>query len=154
MDTNKFRRLLQSIGLPKCLFLHLEWDVSYKVGRKQGSCDICHIICVCKYVSIYIYMSGRVTPLPTFYPFRSYPTIPLRVIVTPLSTSFSHCNNRYLGGFGPVPVVLCGVGPVPVVLCGVAKYVGFGDGVPQHASGGLTKKRPFLTPRLDIFSRN
>ena len=59
----------------------------------------------------------RATPLATFTPKVSYPT---SHVITPLSTSISHCKNKYLGGFVPVPAV----------LCGVAKYVGSGDGVP------------------------
>ena len=36
-----------------------------------------------------------------------------------------------------------GFWPVPGVLCGVAKYVGSGDGVPQHGSGGSEKTARF-----------
>ena len=75
--------------------------------------------CVCIYIYIYI-------PL-----LESYPTSHLRV--TPLATSISHCKNKYLGGL---------VGAKSVV-CGVTKYVGCGDGVPQHASGGSEETARF-----------
>ena len=105
---------------------------------------VCMYVCmyecmyVCTYVCVYVW---RVTPLSTSTPNPSYPTTHVRV--TPLSTSISHCKNRYLAGFGPVPAV----------LCGFRNYVGSGDGVPQHASGVSEKRRVFYTAAGNDFQK-
>ena len=46
--------------------------------------------------------------------------------------------------FSQCKIGICEVlGLFQAVLCGVAKYVGSGDGVPQHASGGSERMARF-----------
>ena len=78
---------------------------------------------------IYIYVYRRVTPLSTFHYPRHFGTI--KIGIWEVLAVFQLCSSVSWNS-----------------------YVGCGDGVAQHASGGSEKSGPFLTPPVRNFSRS